>query len=374
MLVHVLVCRKLFVALGARTVARCLAGAMTTLDVANRFSWLSKKAETSRAERDFGQAETQRTSVTGASPESMLQRGWQIQRSRVKNTQNLGELQDIWKAEVPPPIDPVLEEALRLGHARLAKLTEVNRALHDSIVKKKLAVQNLESKGQDLQTRLEAAVKAQEPAQKIRLQELEDLLRNETTKYQEIHQELSQKNHECEEQVREMHDATRNLHDWNAANRKLIKEQAMEIRERQKAIKDLQRHVHLVEGAESAKDDSLKPFFLEDNSRLGAKKRVEEDTLSDVFDQADDDQELEDDSEVSGTPAQRTSEGVADADSMQPKDSRPPSCTPSRPVSGRPLIAGSVRGTAASYRRRLPGLNLEKLLGIQKSSPPTPVP
>jgi len=142
-----------------------------------------------------------------------------------------------------------LEEAVRARQLRLEMISEVNKHLQTALVNKKLKEEQLRNKMDALVERLTAACAVEKRARETAEAALEEQILTEERDKQDMQLALSQDIRMREESIAQVRAANEALVEANAQNKKFMKEQQVEIKERQKAIRHLDRQIHVLEGA-----------------------------------------------------------------------------------------------------------------------------
>mmetsp|Transcript_29609 Transcript_29609/g.78403 ORF Transcript_29609/g.78403 Transcript_29609/m.78403 type:complete len:262 (+) Transcript_29609:42-827(+) len=218
-------------------------------------------------------------------------------------------------------------ETLAAGQ-RLKKVSEVNRQLHGTLIKKKCLAEELRQNIDELTENIACAEHVELPARVKQEAELELAIRDEHVKHQASNLELGRGVMEREERAHELSAANQQLRDDALKNRTLLKEQQAEVREQQKQIREMERHIQIMEGelvdpAQRCESQSVTSDAGEEQWEAGPRER-----------QVSPLQRNEKPAAVAGPPSPR--EGTA-----EPR---------------------SALRTISEYKQ-LPGLDIEQLLG-----------
>lgn len=224
-----------------------------------------------------------------------------------------------------------LQVKIAAARARVKKLSQVNRHLHTALADKQILAQDLKQQVQSWERRIEAGNEVELPERHNCIDALEDQIEAEQRIQQSSNLELGRGAMEMEERVGELAAVNAKLREASTRNRALLKEQLTEIRERQTAIRDMQRHIQIMEGG-----DVTVPTASEPRAAL----RGSGSTTS-----------L--DAESQDKPRVEASQNGNSAGASRTQSTDPP------------FAGGSPRGELKSIDeyRQLPGLDIQKLLG-----------
>jgi hypothetical protein len=252
----------------------------------------------------------------------------------------------------PQPHCRKLAEEVAKGQKRINDLTEVNRHLKTTLVKKKIQVQELRAKIDAIVESLGATCGVENDARQNALEDVEESILAEEKAKQEMMLELNQKIQECNDQLNEMSTTNNALEAMNMRKKKLMKEQQVEIKDRNKAIRHLERQILVLAGA--TKQNMSK------QEECGASGKQDGNVFSDGIDAG------------SAAPATPKAVGTTDSKSLlrgaqaekhlQEQKRR---LEEQRLQSRKTLEAA---GRNAADLKSLPGLNLSSLLGMDEQS------
>jgi len=148
--------------------------------------------------------------------------------------------------------DPqVLKDLTTAAKSRLSKVSEVNRQLHAALIKKKLLAEELRKSTRDLEVRIETDSQVMLLARRKAVEELELIIKNEQRKQQTDSLDLGREIMEREELVAELTAINSRLREAGLKNRAQIKDLQEKLREKQGQVRDMERHVQIMEGADT---------------------------------------------------------------------------------------------------------------------------
>lgn len=237
-----------------------------------------------------------------------------------------------------------LEEALRAAYGRLRRASEVNKMLRGTLVDKKMASKELQKEILVLEQHIDCAREVELPARENSVREVEVLIREEQSKQQAVNLELGRGIMHREEHLGELSTVGQRLKDLGHRNKAMLKDQQAQIDERNKEIRDLLRHIQIVEGAEFCEQPAALMSTLERaRSDMQAQRSGHFDSI---------------DTEV-GTNSELDLEesGTSSFPMLQPML---PLSTVARQF---PAVPEGLSTVGAEGYRRLPGLDLGSLLG-----------
>jgi len=218
------------------------------------------------------QGEQKRASVVGGDVlDAWMTRGWTLRTSINKHAGEMAGLKDVQIRE--GDTDRGLEEKMMASKRRVNELCEVNHQLRAAHVKKKIQMQELSAKIEALTLNLDIAARVEESARQASIMLLEEKTLTEEKQKQDMQLELSLAIEGSEERVVEISTDNQDLLDTNARNKKLLKEQAAAIKEGQKAIRHLQRQIHVLEGAQNVEKQAGRNESIPENAMPKSFKR-----------------------------------------------------------------------------------------------------
>lgn len=215
--------------------------------------------------------------------------------------------------ELPPH---VVVDRINQAQKRLDMLCEVNRKLNKALVEKKVLAQKLKGSNNGQADRIRyRAVEA--PARAVQIGELQEKLQGEQSHQQTGTLEMSKKVLLLEEKINALTTVNTELQERHRANRALIAEQQIAVKQKSKQARDLNRAIEFMEGTA--------PLDNRDNVSV-----------------------MSDASEAIGADATQRRWSAANGEGD---------------ASGKFPGKGKGQNLTMDDFRRLPGLNLKKLLG-----------
>lgn len=145
------------------------------------------------------------------------------------------------------------QELIAAAQHRLRKVAEVNKLLHRTWVEKKQRAEELRQKNDVLAAKIRHR-QVEEPARLACNRELEQKIRIAKAQQQAQSVDLNGWIMEREEQINEMTDAIAELKTQNTHNRRIIRDQDSMLADEQKRIRELTRHVEIMEGEDRFHD------------------------------------------------------------------------------------------------------------------------
>lgn len=175
--------------------------------------------------------------------EAWLTRGWTL-RSNIHRHEGDG-LKELCLNEGDS--DRSLEDQLEDAQKKISRVTEVNRQLRSAIISKKLGMEKQIHKVEALIACINSAREVEVETREETLNEVEELIRKEEKGKQDMQLRLSVAIDEAEERIASLQSENEDLTHTGANNKKLLKDQNLEIKEKQRAIRHLQRQIHVFE-------------------------------------------------------------------------------------------------------------------------------
>lgn len=143
-----------------------------------------------------------------------------------------------------------IEDFVNERQKSLNMLRVINKHLRNSLLMKKNKEQELRTKIDALVERLTAACGVEKRAREASENALEERILTEEKEKQDMQLALSQDIRMHEESIARVRTSNEALVETNVRNKKLMKEQQAQIKERQKAVRHLEWQIHILEGAQ----------------------------------------------------------------------------------------------------------------------------
>jgi hypothetical protein len=156
--------------------------------------------------------------------------------------------------------DQAASESVQAAQARFQQIRDANKVLHGALISKKMMADELRTKNKEFDALLAAAQGVEDAARQMSVFDLQDEIRKEERLKQDMQLELSQTLVDGEEEATKLEARNEFIQSFNSKNKRLLREQQAEIKERQKAIRHLQRQIQVLEGAsKSSQHSTVKP-------------------------------------------------------------------------------------------------------------------
>jgi len=199
----------------------------------------------------------QKTVVGEDVKNAWMARGWSLSRAIGKH--GCADMQEMNKdMKLGDARDGMTQDALLKRQLRLDMLIEVNKQLQTTLVNKKLKEEDLRHKIDALMERLSAAFGVEKGAREMAEAALEERILTEEKEKQDMQLALSQDMRMREENIAEVQATNKALVMEAAQNKKLMKEQQVQIKERQKANRHLGRQIQVLEaGARKSAQENV---------------------------------------------------------------------------------------------------------------------
>eukprot|EP00448_Togula_jolla_P009716 CAMPEP_0170597818 /NCGR_PEP_ID=MMETSP0224-20130122/15907_1 /TAXON_ID=285029 /ORGANISM="Togula jolla, Strain CCCM 725" /LENGTH=291 /DNA_ID=CAMNT_0010922309 /DNA_START=53 /DNA_END=928 /DNA_ORIENTATION=- len=149
-----------------------------------------------------------------------------------------------------PEVSVDLAAKTAAASARMKRVSEVNRAFHGELVRKRALCLKFAKESAALEDRIFRTTEAEKPARLRMAEELDKRLAEEK-RLESKNQELMDGIRQSEAEIHQLQQLGTKLREAGQRNRAILKEQHAEIQERRRAIRELRRHIHIVSGFES---------------------------------------------------------------------------------------------------------------------------
>jgi len=308
----------------------------------------------------------QKTVVGEDVKNAWMARGWSLSRAIGKH--GCADMQEMNKdMKLGDARDGMTQDALLKRQLRLDMLIEVNKQLQTTLVNKKLKEEELRHKIDALMERLSAAFGVEKGAREMAEAALEERILTEEKEKQDMQLSLSQDMRMREENIAEVQATNKALVMEAAQNKKLMKEQQVQIKERQKANRHLGRQIQVLEaGARKSAQENV-----DDEQTIISREQtmfIERADRSSELDDADGDSLLQIQREKSSATADSKGllRGAAAEKHLEEEKRR---IKAHRQQTHELSSANAARSMAEI--KALPGLDLNKLLGIAPQPAPS---
>jgi len=252
-----------------------------------------------------------------------------------------------------------IEDSVNERQESLNMLRVINKQLQNSLLTKKNKERELRTKIDGLVARLTAAYGVEKRARETAENALEERILTEEKEKQDMQLALSQDIRMHEESIARVRTSNEALVEKNVQNKRLMKEQQAQIKERQKAVRHLERQIHVLEGAhKSSRNSSVIP---ENGVASGDRPNVarREQTFTHYDDDGDDMLINERDRALEKGDSKGLLRGARAEKHLEEEKKR---------LKAQRLLTQDVttKNTARTMAdiKSLPGLDLNKLLGI----------
>jgi hypothetical protein len=141
----------------------------------------------------------------------------------------------------------VLAEKSAQAQSRLEMLSEINRRLHRTLVDKKCLAESLRKSNAKLADRV-AYRSVEGPAREARIEELVSKLQGEQSQQQTGTLQMSKKILMLEEKIAALTTVNAELQEKHRADRSVLSEQQASIKQKTKQVKELTRQIEFLEG------------------------------------------------------------------------------------------------------------------------------
>lgn len=234
---------------------------------------------------------------------------------------------------------PSVQERFTAASRRVERITEVNGRLQSALVQRRMTAQQIKAELDSLEQRIDSCRAVEEPARVADLETLEGEIKEEQRRLQESSLELGRGIMDLDERVAALSSGNAATREASTRRRAMLKEQQSELRAQQRAVRNLSRHIQIME--EGTDYDQLAGWSLSD-------VRMPD---SQILDPEAPDEELPGAAPSSPTQVDRCESKRSKSDLVQFGASF------SKDLSGQPPPQ-----TIEDYRK-LPGLDLQFLLG-----------
>mmetsp|Transcript_107229 Transcript_107229/g.167508 ORF Transcript_107229/g.167508 Transcript_107229/m.167508 type:complete len:352 (+) Transcript_107229:79-1134(+) len=174
--------------------------------------------------------------------DAWITKGWTLRQSMIANRIEFDEVD----------IDIDVAERIQAAQKRCRQLGEVNKILHSTLIDKKMEKESLSTKIKHLDGLLSSANRVERGAREMSFTEVQSGIEKEERRMQDMRLDLGLSISDSEVQISNLESGNEDLQTLNSRNKKVLREQLAEIKERQKAIKHLERQIHVLEGASSS--------------------------------------------------------------------------------------------------------------------------
>lgn len=176
-----------------------------------------------------------------------------------------------------------IQELVAAATARLKQVCQVNRQLHATLVKKKIAEEELRQGIDSLEERTMRAREVELPARYNVVADLEQKVVDEQQRIQELKLQLGRGLMEREERAEGLTAVIAQLRETGLQNRAQLKEQHQQVKDHQRAVREMKRHIQIMDGADtpllrSRSEGSVMSLSFEflDDGGLSSRPRAQE--------------------------------------------------------------------------------------------------
>lgn len=150
----------------------------------------------------------------------------------------------------------VISDRTNQAQKRLDMLSEVNRRLNRALVDKKVLAERLRTSNTAMTDRLQCR-SVEGPARSQQISELQEKLQGEQSHQQTGTLEMSKKVLLLEEKIAALSTVNAELQERHRADRALIAEQQAAVKQKSKQARELTRHIEFMEGATYDRGDTM---------------------------------------------------------------------------------------------------------------------
>lgn len=157
---------------------------------------------------------------------------------------------------------PSVQERFTAASRRVERITEVNGRLQSALVKRRMTAQQIKVELDSLEQRIDSCRAVEEPARVADLETLEGEIKEEQRRLQESSLELGRGIMDLDERVAALSSGNAATREASTRRRAMLKEQQSELRAQQRAVRNLSRHIQIME--EGTDYDQLAGWSLSD--------------------------------------------------------------------------------------------------------------